>query len=76
MRVISMFNSLYNKVRNRIRYFSNEPGEVYDVIAEDNLDYTDEIEKALWDIKLSLDLPTEEIEIAVESRHKSLNNKR
>ena len=71
-----MFNSLYNKVRNRIRYFSNEPGEVYDVIAEDNLDYTDEIEKALWDIKLSLDLPTEEIEIAVESRHKSLNNKR
>tara|TARA_R110002020_G_scaffold401953_4_gene612130 strand:+ start:1177 stop:1389 length:213 start_codon:yes stop_codon:yes gene_type:complete len=70
-----MFGSLYNKVRTRFKYFNNEP-EVYEVIVEDNLDYTDEIEKALWDIKLSLDLPTEEVEIAVESRYKSLNNNR
>ena len=28
----------------------------------------DEIEKALWEIKDSMDIPTEEIQIAVESR--------
>tara|TARA_Y100000296_G_C5161522_1_gene252152 strand:+ start:1668 stop:1826 length:159 start_codon:yes stop_codon:yes gene_type:complete len=31
---------------------------------------TDEIENALWDIKDALDIPTEEIEIAVESRRR------
>ncbi len=28
----------------------------------------DEIEKALWEIKDSMDIPTEEIQLAVESR--------
>ena len=31
---------------------------------------TDEIEQALWDIKDALDIPTEEIELAIESRRK------
>ncbi len=69
-----MFNNLYNKVRTRIRYFGNEPG-VYEVVAKEDMEYTDEIEKALWEIKDSLDLPTEEVEIAVASRHQSLKRK-
>ena len=31
---------------------------------------------ALWDIKEALDLPTEEVEIAAESRKKSIKNKK
>ena len=60
-------------VKTRMRYFNNEP-KVYEVEMDDNLNYGDEIEKALWDMKESLDLPTEEVEIAVASRHKSLKN--
>lgn len=68
-----MFNNFYDMVKTGVKYFSNEP-EVYEVLMDDKADYTDEIEKALWEIKESLDLPTEEIEIAVASRHKSLKN--
>jgi hypothetical protein len=68
-----MFNNFYNIVRTRMRYFNREP-EVYEVEMKDDVDYTDEIEKALWEIKESLDLPTEEVEIAVATRHKSLKN--
>jgi len=71
MRAINMFNGLYNKFKSRLKYINNEPA-VYEVIFEDNIDYTDEIEKALWDIKECLDLPTEEVEIAVATRHSSL----
>jgi hypothetical protein len=60
-----MFNNFYNIVKSRMNYFNREP-KVFE--------YTDEIEKALWDIKESLDLPTEEIELAVATRHKSLKN--
>ena len=60
-------------VKTRMRYFNNEP-KVYEVEMDDNLNYGDESEKALWDMKESLDLPTEEVEIAVASRHKSLKN--
>ena len=68
-----MFNNLYNNMKTRIRYFLQEP-KVYEVEVDDTIDYTDEIERALWDIKESLDLPTEEIELAVATRHKSLKN--
>jgi len=67
-----MFNEFYSMIRTKVKYFNNEP-EVYKVIVEEDMDYTDEIEKALWDLKEPLDVPTEEIEIAVASRHKSLN---
>ena len=70
-RAMCMFNNLYNKVRTHLRYFNSEP-EAYEVIVDDDFEYTDEIEKALWDIKECLDLPTEEIEIAVATRHSSL----
>jgi len=68
-----MFNNFYNIVKSRMNYFSREP-KVYVVEVEEDIEYTDEIEKALWDIKESLDLPTEEIELAVATRHKSLKN--
>ena len=38
---------------------------------EDGDEITDEIEKSLWVIKEELDLPTEEIEISLESRRAS-----
>jgi len=43
--------------------------------SEEYDDITDEIEKSLWEIKDSLDLPTEEIEISLESRRKALRYK-
>lgn len=48
-----------------------EPPETYVIEEEDHI--TDEIEKSLWDLKSSLDLPTEEIEKAVLSRKTSRN---
>jgi hypothetical protein len=68
-----LFNNFYNIVKSRMNYFNREP-KVYVVEVEEDIEYTDEIEKALWDIKESLDLPTEEIELAVATRHKSLKN--
>tara|TARA_R110001583_G_scaffold7985_6_gene38894 strand:+ start:321 stop:515 length:195 start_codon:yes stop_codon:yes gene_type:complete len=38
---------------------------------EDEEEITDEIEKSLWIIKEALDLPTEEIQISVDSRKRS-----
>ena len=38
------------------------------VFVEEEDDITDEIEKSLWIIKESLDLPTEEIDTAIMSR--------
>ena len=51
-----------------------EPPETYVIEEEDHI--TDEIEKSLWDLKSSLDLPTEEIEKAVLSRKTSRNKDR
>jgi hypothetical protein len=42
-----------------------QPKTVY---AEEYDEITDEIERSLWAIKNSLDLPTEEIELALASR--------
>ena len=39
---------------------------------EDVDEITDEIEKSLWLIKESFDLPTEEVQISVESRRNSI----
>tara|TARA_B100000700_G_scaffold318654_2_gene412228 strand:- start:745 stop:954 length:210 start_codon:yes stop_codon:yes gene_type:complete len=44
------------------------------VYVEEEDEITDEIEKSLWEIKNNLDLPTEEIEIAITSRQ-NLKNK-
>tara|TARA_Y100001938_G_scaffold137691_1_gene202235 strand:+ start:682 stop:891 length:210 start_codon:yes stop_codon:yes gene_type:complete len=68
-----MFNNFYNVIKNRVNYFKQE-SNVFEVEVDDEIEYTDEIEKALWEVKDSLDLPTEEIEIAIATRHKSLKN--
>ena len=39
-------------------------------------DITDEIEKSLWDLKHSLDIPTEEVEISLATRKSSLSYKK
>ena len=67
-----MLYDLYGRIKRKV--LTNTEPVVYEVITKDDDDYTDEIEKALWDIKDALDLPTEEIEIAVNNR-KSLKNK-
>ena len=57
----------YNEIKKR--FLSNKPAVVY---AEECDEITDEIEKSLWEIKESLDLPTEEIELSLASRKKAL----
>ncbi len=69
-----MFQTFYNKLRYRTKQdFDNINS--YKVEYDEKAEFTDEIEKALWDIKESWDLPTEEIEIAVESRHRCIQTK-
>tara|TARA_Y100000310_G_scaffold267758_1_gene279917 strand:- start:2141 stop:2344 length:204 start_codon:yes stop_codon:yes gene_type:complete len=49
---------------------NNVKPKVFHVEEEEEI--TDEIEKSLWEIKDSLDLPTEEVEMAVSSRRLAL----
>jgi len=59
------------RTRNRYRYFNDqEIMKTYHIQKDLTCEATDEIEQALWDIKDALDIPTEEIEIAIESRRK------
>jgi hypothetical protein len=44
--------------------------ETYHINEDLTCEATDEIEKVLWDIKDTLDIPTEEIELAIESRRR------
>lgn len=61
----------YSNIIKKIHY-QKEPK----VIEVDMLDdITDEIERSLWLLKEELDLPTEEIERAVASRHTSIKQK-
>ena len=60
----------YQAIRKRL--LSQEPSVVH---VEEYNDVTDEIEKSLWDIKESLDLPTEEIEISLETRRRAISLK-
>tara|TARA_B100001123_G_C15254331_1_gene1004065 strand:- start:872 stop:1078 length:207 start_codon:yes stop_codon:yes gene_type:complete len=59
-------NKFIQNIKNKIQYRRVEKTHFID----DDLDgeMTDEIEKALWELKEGLDLPTEEVEKAVESR--------
>lgn len=56
----------YTEIKKRLLY--NEPAIVH---AEECDDITDEIERSLWEIKDAMDLPTEEIELALASRKKA-----
>ena len=59
------------RTRNRYRYANDrEIMKTYHITEDLTCEATDEIEKALWDLKEALDLPTEEIELAVESRRR------
>ena len=62
-------NKFIQNIRNKIQYKRVEKTHFID----DDLDggVTDEIEKALWELKEGMDLPTEEVENAVESRKKT-----
>ena len=68
-------NKFIQNIRNKIQYKRVEKTHFID----DDLDgeVTDEIEKALWDLKEGMDLPTEEVENAVKSRKINIkdNNK-
>ena len=56
-----------NWLRNTIRKAMHKK-EIPVVYVEDVDEVTDEIEKALWKLKDDLDLPTEEVDIAVTGR--------
>ena len=68
-------NKFIQNIRNKIQYKRVEKTHFID----DDLDgeVTDEIEKALWELKEGMDLPTEEVKKAVESRKINIkdNNK-
>ncbi len=65
-------NKFIQNIKNKIQYRRVEKTHFID----DDLDgeVTDEIEKALWELKEGMGLPTEEVEKAVKSRM-STNNK-
>jgi len=64
--------SLLDTIRKRIVYF--QKNETYQIEEDIDCEVTDEIEKALWLLKEDLDLPTEEVAFAVESRQNSIKN--
>ena len=64
--------SLIDTIRKRIVYF--QKNETYRIEEDIDCEVTDEIEKALWLLKEDLDLPTEEVEFAVESRKNCIKN--
>ena len=60
--------NMRNRMRNR--YCADKRiMEIYHIKEDLTSESTDEIERALWDLKDTMDIPTEEIEIAIESRH-------
>jgi len=66
-------NKIIQTLKNRLVYFREEKTHV---IEEDvDCEVTDEIEKALWVLKEDMDLPTEEVQTAVDSRKKYKNGR-
>ena len=59
------------RTRNKYRYINDqEIMKTYHIETDLTREATDEIEAALWHLKDAMDLPTEEIELAIESRRK------
>tara|TARA_R110002051_G_scaffold144286_1_gene217170 strand:+ start:78 stop:293 length:216 start_codon:yes stop_codon:yes gene_type:complete len=57
------------RARNRVRDSADkEIMRTYHINDDLTRETTDEIAKALWELKDSMDLPTEEIELAIASR--------
>jgi len=65
-------NKFIQNIKNRI-YYSKE--KTYEIEEDIDCEVTDEIEKALLILKEDMDLPTEEIELAVTSRQKNKGKK-
>ena len=65
-------NKFIQNIKNRI-YYSKE--KTYEIEEDIDCEVTDEIERALLDLKEDMDLPTEEIELAVTSRQKNKGKK-
>ena len=64
---------IFDQIKKRIILY-REP-QVIEIDEEDlECEVTDEIERALWELKEDLDLPTEEVVIAVEGRKKLKKN--
>jgi len=64
---------IFDQIRKRIVLYRKP--KVIEIDEEDlECDVTDEIERALWELKEDLDLPTEEVVIAVEGRKKLKKN--
>ena len=57
-------NKYIQNIRNRIQYY--KAPETYYLNENIDCDVTEEIERALWKLKDDLDLPTEEIKMAVQ----------
>ena len=64
-------NKFIQNIRNKIQYKRVDKTHFIDEDLDSEV--TDEIEKALWQLKEGMDLPTEEVEKAVKSR--KFNNK-
>ena len=61
----------YKSFIRKTSYLQRKESVIY--VEEEDM-VTDEIEKSLWEIKKSLDLPTEEIECAILSRQNLKKN--
>jgi hypothetical protein len=59
-------NKFLQNIKNRIQYSREE--ETHFIEEDLDCEVTDEIEKALWILKEDMDLPTEEVQKAVDSR--------
>ena len=59
-------NKFIQNIRNKIQYRRVE--ETHFIEEDLDCEVTDEIEKALWILKEDMDLPTEEVQKAVDSR--------
>ena len=66
-------NKFIQNIRNKIQYKRVEKTHFID--DDFDCEVTDEIEKALWQLKEDMDLPTEEVEKAVKSRNLTKENK-
>ena len=65
-------NKLLNKIKRSV-FFREE--QVFEIEEDLDCEVTDEIEKTLLFLKDAMDIPTEEIELSVESRRRFKSNR-
>ena len=67
---MNRFQQRIHNIRQRNRRRCIAEDTIHRIEEELSCEVTDEIERALWDIKEAMDIPTEEIERAVSSRRR------